>query len=196
VVETDRSPILKTILLAAAVVVLAAGVAWLWAKVTEADDNSKSEASPTTTPGDPEAEVKADVEAAYRAYLAMETRLTSAPDPDDPEIPERATGRTLDSLRATLADYAAKGQVIRVGPASAQTILSVEVAGSQATVTACYVDESGVFDAATDAAVVPTRIYTSIDRTTLERVDGVWRVSLRTAPQDDELWEGVTTCDR
>jgi hypothetical protein len=195
VVENDRSPILKTILLAAAVVVLAAGVAWLWAKVTEADDNAKSEASPTTTSTAP-VDAEAEIEDAYRAYMAMQQRLLQAPDPSDPELPQRATGSTLDRLRATLADYAAKGQVIRVGPATAQTILSIEVSGDQATVRACYVDESGLYEAASGAELQAMHTGTAIDRSVLQRDDGIWRVSRRFAPAESEHWEGATTCGR
>jgi hypothetical protein len=171
---------------------LAAGGWWVWGKVTQADDNSQSAASGTTTVP---ADVEADVEAAYRAYLAMHVRLEGAPDPDDPEIPQRATGRTLARLKTVLADDVASGRVIRVGPAWSQTILSIDVDGDQATLRACYVDESGVFDAATGAILEPTRVSTSIDTTLLERDGGVWRVSYRQPPAADEQWEGVTTCD-
>ncbi len=43
---------------------LAAGGWWVWGKVTQADDNSRSAASATTTAP---ADVEAEVEAAYRA---------------------------------------------------------------------------------------------------------------------------------
>ncbi len=63
---------------------------WVWGKVTQADDNSKSAASATTTaPAGDEAEV----EAAYRAYETMVTRLLLGTRSDDPELPERAAGR-------------------------------------------------------------------------------------------------------
>jgi hypothetical protein len=172
---------------------IAAGTWWVWGRVTQADDNSRSAASPNTTPT---ADVEAEVEAAYRAYVAMQERVQAAPDPDDPEIPERATGSTLERLRQALADYAARGQAVRVGPATRQTILSIEVSGDRATVRACYVDESGVFDVTTGAEVVPVRIGTSIDTTVLERTGDVWRVSSRRPPAADEQWEGVTTCEQ
>ncbi len=171
---------------------LAAGGWWLWGKVTAADVNSRSEASATTTPADAEAEV----EAAYRAYIAMQERVEAAPDPDDPEISERATGRTLDRLRQAMADYAARGQAVHVGAATKQTILSIDVSGDRATVRVCFVDESGVFDVATGAEIVPVHTGTSIDTTELERTAGAWRVSSRRPPAADEQWEGVTTCDQ
>jgi hypothetical protein len=125
----------------------------------------------------------------------MHVRLEAAPNPDDPEIPERATGRTFDRLRTALAQDLAAGRVIKVGPAWSQTILSIDIAGEEATLRACYVDESGVFDATSGAVIEPTRISTSIDTTLLEREGGVWRVSYREPPAADQQWEGVTTCD-
>jgi hypothetical protein len=172
---------------------IAAGGWWAWGTVTQADDNSQSAASPTTTAR--VNDVEAEVEAAYRAYLAMHVRLEAAPNPDDPEIPEHATGRTLAHLKSVLAEDVAAGRVIRVGPAWSQTIMSIDVTGNQATLTACYVDESGVFDAASGAVIEPTRISTSIDTTLLEREGGRWRVSYRQPPDADEQWEEVTSCD-
>jgi hypothetical protein len=172
---------------------LAIGGWWLWGKVTQADDNSKSAASATTTvPPD----VEAEVEAAYLAYLAMVERLIQAPAVDDPEIMMRATGAAADDLRSSLAEHIANGTLVRIGPATSQTILSIERSGDQATLRVCFVDESGTYDAATGAEVEAMTINTSIDTARLERLDGTWRVSLRTIPGPDEHWEGVSTCGR
>ncbi len=45
--------------------------------------------------------------------------------------------------------------MIRGGPDDNQTILSVSVDGDTATLSVCYVDQSGVYDAATGAELVP-----------------------------------------
>jgi hypothetical protein len=194
VVKSERRERAQKLATAAVAVLLVAAGGWLLGKVIEADDNSKSEASGTTTtaPPDPEAEV----EQAYRAYLAMEARLVAAPDPNDAEIPERATGPALARLKEALAEDVEKGHVIRVGPATSQTILSIEVTGSKATVRACFIDESGLYDAATGAELVPMRTGTAIDTAELVREGGAWRVSLRRVPAADEHWEGATSCDR
>jgi hypothetical protein len=173
---------------------IAAGGWWVWGKVTQADDNSQSAASPTATA--PVDDVEAEVEAAYRAYIAMGQRLVAAPNPDDPEIPERTTGSALARVKAVLADDLARGHVIRTGPASSQTILSIDVDGDQATLRACFVDESGLFDAATGAEIEPVRIVTAIDTVVLQRESGAWRVSNQKTPAADEQWEGATTCER
>jgi hypothetical protein len=191
VVESERRELVQTMSLAIVMILLVAAGWWLWGKVVQADDNAMSEAAATTTtPADPEAEV----EQAYRAYLAMEARLVAAPDPNDPEIPERATGRALARLKDALAEDVQKGQVIRVGPATSQTILSIEVMDDHATVRACFVDESGLFDAANGAEIVPMHTGTAIDTAVLEREGGMWRVSLREVPAADEHWEGATSC--
>jgi hypothetical protein len=198
VVDLERRAKLQTVGTALALIVSVAVGGWLLGKVIAADDNSQSEAAATTTtaPVDPKAEVEAEIEDAYRAYLAMEERLLLAPNPDDPEIPQRLTGRSLAHIREVLADYAAKGQIIRVGPATSQTILSIEVTGDQATLRACFVDESALFDAATGTAIEPMDVGTEIDTTVLVREGGTWRVSERRSPAEGEVWEGATTCDQ
>jgi hypothetical protein len=171
---------------------LAIGGWWLWGKVTQADDNSKSAASATTTvPPD----VEAEVEAAYLAYSDMVQRLLLAPQPDDPELVQRATGDALDSLVAALNDLVASGDVARYGPTRSQTILAIEVSGDTATLRACFVDESGRYDATTGDEIDPMRVSTIVDTASLERRDGVWRVSSRKNPGPGEEWEGVHECD-
>src|SRR5918995_3724000 len=59
----------------------------------------------TTTTQNPEAEV----EAAYLAYWEMAKRLSEAPDPNDPELGERATGTALDKLVDSLTTMKAQG---------------------------------------------------------------------------------------
>jgi hypothetical protein len=159
--------------------------------VTQADDNSRSAAAvTTTTPSNP----NADVEAAYVAYRSMVRRLLQAPDPDDPEIARRASGAALDRLQAVLEDLVATGDVARYGPTSSQTILTIDVTGDGATVRACLVDESGRYDATTGEPVEPMKVGTIIDTASLQRIDGVWRVSGLKYPGPDEQWEGASTC--
>jgi hypothetical protein len=197
-VDLERQAKLQTVGTALGLIVLVAVGAWLLGKFIAADDNSQSEATPTTatSPIDPEAEVKAEIEDAYRAYLAMEERLLLAPNPDDPEIPERATGPALEHFKKALARDIEKGQIIRVGPTSSQTILSIEVTGDQATLRACFVDESGLFDAATGDEIEPMHTGTEIDTTVLVRDGERWRVSERRAPAEGEVWDGVSTCEQ
>jgi hypothetical protein len=164
--------------------------------VTRADDNSRSGASATTTtaPAVPEARDKSEIEDAYRSYIAMLTRLAEAPDLDDPEIPRRATGAAADDLRSAIATSIADGTIIRSGPTTSQTILSIEVSDDEATLRACFVDESGAYRAATGDEVRPMAINTSVDNVRLQRVSGRWLVSVRELPGPDESWEGTSTC--
>src|SRR5262249_31127225 len=106
----------------------------------------------------------------------------------------RATGVALDNLRSALAKSVADGTLNRIGPTTHQTVLSVDVWGDEATLRACFVDESGSYDAASGAVVEPMRIMTSIDTVRFQRVDGAWLVSSRQAPAPGEMWEGVTSC--
>jgi hypothetical protein len=171
---------------------IAAGGWWAWGKITQADDNSKSEASATTSA--PSAQAEADIEAAYRAFIAMIGRVVQAPDPDDPELPMRATGVALDGLRSSIARSLAEGTIIRPGPATSATVLSIEVSGDTATLRACFIDESTAYVAVTGAVVEPTTIVTIVDTVELEREGDTWLVSRRETPGPDERWNGVNTC--
>jgi hypothetical protein len=196
VVDLERRARLQTVGTVLGLVVLVGAGGWLLGMVIAADDNSQSEAAATTTtaPPDPDAAVKAEIEDAYRAYNAMVERLALAPDPEDPELPQRATGRALDRIIELMKDLVASGDVGRLGPTRSQTILTIEVTADTATLRACLVDESGRYDAATGEAIVPMMVGTIIDTATLERSDGTWRVSAIKNPGPDERWEGVSTC--
>jgi hypothetical protein len=195
-VDLERRAKLQTLGTVLGLVVLVGAGGWLLGMVIAADDNSQSEAAATTTtaPPDPDAAVKAEIEDAYRAYNAMVERLLQAPDPNDPELQQRATGAALDRLVTGFADLVTTGDVGRFGPTRSLTVLTIDVAGDSATVRACLVDESGRYDAVTGEAVVPLMVGTFIDTATLERDEGAWRVNSIKNPGPDERWDGVSTC--
>src|SRR5215207_6993415 len=91
---------------------------------------SETTIASTTTTQDPEAEV----EAAYLAYWEMNKRLSEAPDPNDPELGERATGTALDKLVDSLTTMRAAGERFVFGPEYSHLVESVEVSDDNATV--------------------------------------------------------------
>jgi hypothetical protein len=191
-VDLERRAKLQTVGGTVAAIVLVAAGGWLLGKFLAADDDSQSEAAATTTtaPADP----KAEVEQAYRAYNAMVDRLFAAPDPDDPQITQLATGDARDQLVSALSAFVATGDVAHFGPTRSLTILTIDVSGDEATVRACFVDESGRYDAATGEAIEPMRVATIVDTTSLVRHDGIWQVSFVKDPGADEQWLGVHEC--
>jgi hypothetical protein len=156
--------------------------------IGDSDDKASPPATTTTTIT-PEAEV----ESAYRAFIDMVKRLTAAPDPGDPEIAQRATGEVRTNFEKALTDLQAKGDVIRGGPEDSQRVLSTAIDGDTATLSVCYVDHSGEYNAATGAEVQPMLIFTNLDTVTMVREDGVWRVSTETSAAG-ATQEGVHDC--
>lgn len=148
---------------------------------------SSTTAAPSTTPT-----LESEVEAAYLAYSEMFTRLLGAPNPNDPEIRQRATGEAADSLTDNLTTLRALNRAVRFGPDYRYELLSVEVSGAQAVGQECVVDDATVVDAASGEAVDPAPVATVLNRITL-RHDDVWRVSQ--IVQEDG-WEGVDGCAR
>jgi hypothetical protein len=143
--------------------------------------------APTTT-----LDPKPAVEQAYRDYVVMLNRLGAAPDPTDPEIGQRTTGRARVAFEANLAKYKAEGTVIKVGPQDRQTITSNRVDGGTAALVVCFVDQSGAYDATTGAVKQPETITTQSAAVALTLEDGAWKVSLVRLIGDPV--EGVSDC--
>jgi hypothetical protein len=113
-----------------------------------AEDSSTTANPRTIAPS-----VEAEVEAAYLAYWDMAERLAQAPDPSDPEIDERSTGRVRDELVDNLTTMRTQGQRIEFGPSNVHEVVSVDIDGTAATVSDCVVDEGVQIDDATGERV-------------------------------------------
>jgi hypothetical protein len=149
---------------------------------------SESTASPTTpTTRSPESEV----EEAYLAYWEMGERLLEAPDPDDPEIAQRAIDPARGQMVDSLTTLKARDQAVQRGPEYAHNVLSVHVTGETATVRDCVVDDGAVISVVS-GATVRERVTTVLLETTLRRDGARWRVS---AIDQRDSWEGASTCD-
>jgi hypothetical protein len=116
---------------------------------TTAPNDDPSTDDPTTT----EPSVEAEVEAAYLAYWEMAERLAQAPDPNDPEIDDRSTGRVRNELVDNLTTMQTQGQHIEFGPSNAHDVVKVDINGGSAIVSDCVVDEGVQVDDSTGERV-------------------------------------------
>lgn len=87
-----------------------------------------------------------DAQAAYVAYQQMLERLVITPDPDDPEIAQRATGAAEDELVELLSGYDSAGQAVEFGTRHEHHVFDVAVQGDTATVLDCFVSDARVVD--------------------------------------------------
>jgi hypothetical protein len=177
---------------AAVILALVAVLVGLVVTACQGNDNPDPPTDTTTTL-DAEAATEEEVRQAYRDFLAMFFRVTAVADPTDPGIAEHATGAVRAEIERSTTDGRARGVVVRGGPYDEQTILTTSVTGDTATLTVCYVDHSGEFDAATGAEIAPMTITTTLDRVDMVREDGLWKVSFFDNAEGDE-WPGVHDC--
>jgi hypothetical protein len=160
----------------------AALVAVAFAACSGNDDSTDPPATSTTV--DPDEAAEEEVRQAYRDFLEMAFRVAANPDPADPGIATHSTGAARTSLEEAAAQDRARGVVIHGGPEDSQTILSTSVDGDTAVLSVCYVGQSGAYDAATGAELVPMEIITTLDRVELLREAGTWKV--RSVGNDEE----------
>jgi hypothetical protein len=153
---------------------------------TEPTADTTTTTAPTATTLDAEAEV----EAAYLAYWAMNKRLAAAPDPDDPEIPERATGSARDHLVDSLTTLLAQGRRYEFGPEDRHEVASLDVQADTATVRGCAVADASLVNASGE--VRRLALTTTLLEAELARSNGTWLV---TTVSELDSWDGSTTCD-
>ncbi|HKE76674.1 MAG TPA: hypothetical protein VKB57_23855 [Acidimicrobiales bacterium] len=139
------------------------------------DDPAHRSAAGTTTSTSlsPEAEV----EQAYRAFEAMLVRLSTAPNPDDPEIAQRTTGEFRARVERIMADRRARHLLVRFGAEAGPTSVSAVVHGGSATVKACYVDQAAIVNGRTGAVIDPMTTVHERLTVTLDEDRGLWKVS-------------------
>ncbi|WCO67942.1 hypothetical protein PO878_04295 [Iamia majanohamensis] len=162
---------------------------------TSADSNttdSTATSSAATPAGqNPEDEIVSRYIGYWDARFAANS---GTPNPDDPALREFATGAQLDAVVAETRANLAQGLAFRPAPdpADIQTVDVVEVQGADAVVQECVVTDGVIFRRDT-GEVVDDEVYTQNVRGELQRVDGVWKVSLARLVQQ---WEGVAGCAR
>lgn len=149
-----------------------------------ADDDGSNAAEPTATTDSSvesttttvDADQDQDVLEAYIAFWNDGYLVAADPmDPTHPALAEHATGQQLETLERAFLARQQNGEVIRGTLDLAPRVVSV--VGDTATVRDCYLDNTGVFDAATgerhDTASGVRHLITA----TLVVEEGNWKVS-------------------
>lgn len=158
----------------------------LLAPSTSCNNDEKSTPPPTTQ------SKESEVKTAYEDYRDMGARLLEAPDPADPEIPLRTTGKAQADLVAGLQGLKETGRRFELGPAYMHDVLSVVIQdASQATASVCVVDDAALLEGPT-GQVVAEGVTTALWEVSLVLLDGEWRVE---AVDEGEPKEGVKRCD-
>ena len=137
----------------------------------EESRSSTTTASPesTTTTLSPTQEV----EEAFLAFSAMMDRLRQSPDPDDPEIAQRASGETLAGITDAQTTLQTTGFSARFGERSSVQILSVRFLDpATALVRECKVEDLTEVNAAGEANGPFVRTYWT--EWTLIKVGEAW----------------------
>jgi hypothetical protein len=150
------------------------------------DEEDPPPRSTTTTTLSPEAEV----EAAYLAYWDMVQRVTESPDPDDPEIADRAVDPARTELTDSVEAFHEAGQVVEIGPEYAHAVTDVVVDGNTAQLRDCAVDDAALVDG-TSGEVIRAATVTSSLQVTLVLRERRWLVSDINRLRN---WEGVAPC--
>ena len=147
---------------------------------------SSTESPPTTAAPSPEDEV----EAAYLAYWDMAARLSADPNPDDPEIAQRAVDPALSTMVDTLSTLRAQGEEVHPGPQYRRVVTDVQLDRDTATLRDCTVDDSARLVAAS-GETIGENLSTLLVEATLLRSSGAWLVS---EIEVIERWDGVQEC--
>jgi hypothetical protein len=135
---------------------------------------------------------EAEVEEAYLAYWDMLDRLAEAPDPDDPEIRERASGEALLEVVAGLQTLIDHGHVSESGPLYQHSIQSVLIEDNEAVLQDCVIDDTSLIDRATGEVVEPGDMAIALLEVTLRLEEARWKVNrVERAPVDAT----ATLCD-
>lgn len=90
--------------------------------------------------------IEAGVVAAYRSFWDGYLEAADPMNPEHPVLERVATGEELQQLRSAFLARLSAGEVIRGELDLAPEVTQVD--GSSATVTDCYLDRTGVYDAA------------------------------------------------
>ena len=132
---------------------------------------SQSPTSTTSTLPPAEQEVADAYRAFWDAYLASADPM----DPLSTRLSDHATGTELETVRTAFIARRSGGEVIRGSFELAPRVVSV--VGDTATVRDCYLDNTGIYDAATGTRKdTPTGVRHLITAT-LVREGGAWKVS-------------------
>lgn len=140
-----------------------------------ADATTSTTATPPTTPPPaPTPTPEEEVEAAYVAIMARYFERLGAPDPSHPDVPRDHEGQSLELVLDVLTNYVEQGLHSAPGPSGswpATRVLTVDVQGDRATLTACHVDDSVVQEVGTKKVINDATVSKLTEATLVLRDD-------------------------
>lgn len=145
---------------------------------TTTSGTSPESTTSTAAVSDDEATVLDAYEAFWDAYLEAADPM----DPQHPVLQEHATGEQLQQVTGAFLARLSAGEVIR-GEFDLAPVV-VELTGSTATVSDCYLDRSGVFDAETGERLDQESGVRHLVTAELRFEDGSWKVASMTREGD------------
>lgn len=137
---------------------------------TSSPRTSSSASSSTTVTAD-EATVLSGYRSFWDAYLAAANPM----DPQNPVLAQHATGKQLETIQRAFLARRAGGEVIRGTLDLAPRVVSV--VGDKAGVRDCYLDNTGVYDAATGARKDTASGVRHLVTASMQLDGGEWKVS-------------------
>lgn len=146
--------------------------------------------STTTTTVDP---LAAEIVGRYRQFWQARFAANQAPpNPDAPALRDLAVGQQLDQVvKETRGNLQGTLALRRPGDAAVRSSVKLlKVAGDQATVQECVVDDDVVYRYTT-GEIVNDAVATNSVEGTMRRVGGVWKLE---AARLLQRWEGVAGC--
>ena len=162
----------------------------------EATSSSEVRDAATTEEAAASAGTEAEADEAAQVYRAALEALSAALE--DPASASSAlealfVDPALAASRDLVNTWAGFDQALRYPTGSVRSVdvLSVDISGDVATVTACVVDDGVVIDATT-GDVVNDEVATVLEAARLHRIDRGWRLAERVQL---ERWEGAVPCD-
>lgn len=153
---------------------------------------STSDPLAATTTASAASSEEAEIIAAVLGYWDTVLAANSPPNPEHPDLEKYASGRALEVALANINRRRALGQGVRLPEptVSRHSPVVESIAGDSVTVLDCSVDDGVLVDLAS-GLVLNDAVSTNKWRTTLDRIDGDWKVV-----SNELLWsaDGVVSC--
>ena len=159
---------------------------------TTASTTSTSTTTPTSPSGAHQPEERDLVERYVGFWDARLAANEAPPNPDDPALPEFATGPQLDNVVAETRRRLDDGLALRSADPSetSHDVTVIRQTGDRAELQDCFVNDGIVYRTDT-GEVVDDSVVTRSVSADMVLVDGVWKLERATVVQQ---WEGIAGC--
>lgn len=150
--------------------------------------STTTDTTDTTTEMTDEQAIIAAVDGYWRSYLVA----GNPPDPSHPIIDEYTTGDAKVRMVDRLSELQIANQALRAPSPSilTSTVAVLSIEGETANVADCVVDDTQLVQLPS-GQVLDDEVGTVMFSLTLQRVDGSWKVAIKSVAKK---WEGQTQC--